>query len=338
MLAPEKKLRESMILALLVCMYPFFHMGSAGWATTTVIYLWPLSLAAYALGGMARWLRGERLSWHRWLLYAISAVFGCNNELIAIMVLAAGIAGLIYAVDNKKRLAVPALAIVLPAGSLAFVLTAPGNSVRMASETLKWMPVFPDLSLLDKIRIGVVSTMEHFVSIPNAVLFLFLLLIAIHVYRESSSFKKRAVGVMPLLIQVVYGVYFSLEKLFFTKDFSYSIPDILPESMTGVLFQALMILSFAAMVLCIAFSLTWILHDKRKLILYLLALGAGLAARLSLSFSPTVLASGTRTYILVYIVLLAIIFLLWKRGLPKKMEYLSLGIAFLGVVFNLATV
>jgi hypothetical protein len=319
-------------------MYPFFHMGSAGWATTTVIYLWPLSLAAYALGGMARWMRGERLSWHRWLLYAISAVFGCNNELIAIMVLAAGIAGLIYAVDNKKRLAVPALAIVLPAGSLAFVLTAPGNSVRMASETLKWMPVFPDLSLLDKIRIGVVSTMEHFVSIPNAVLFLFLLLIAIHVYRDNSSFIKRAVGVMPLLIQVVYGAYFSLEKLFFTKNFGYSIPDILPESMTGVLFQALMILSFAAMVLCVAFLLTWILHDKRKLILYLLALGAGLAARLSLSFSPTVQASGTRTYILVYIVLLAMIFLLWKRGLPKKMEYLSLGIAFLGVVFNLATV
>ncbi len=338
LLAPAKQLRESMILALLVSMYPFFHMGSAGWATTTVIYLWPLSLAAYALGGMVRWLRGERIPWYSWLLYGSSAVYGCNNELIAMMVLAAGAAGLIYAVHNKRCLAVPLLAIVLSLGSLAFVLSAPGNSMRMASETLSWMPDFPGFSLFDKIRIGIVSTMEHFVSVPNAVLFLFLLLIAIFVYRESSSFKKRAVSALPLLIQVAYGAYFTVEKLFFTKDINYSIPELEPKSISGMMFQGTMILSFAVMILCIAFSLSWILRDKRKLVLYLLALGAGLATRLSLSFSPTVLASGTRTYMLVYIVLLAMIFLLWKRGLPKKMEYLFLGSAFLGVAYNVITV
>ncbi len=338
LLVPANQLRESMILALLVVMYPFFHMGSAGWVTTTVIYLWPLSLAAYALGGMARLLRGERIPWYSWLLYVASAVYGCNNELIAIMVLAAGVAGLIYAVHNKKRLAVPLLAIALSLGSLVFVLTAPGNSVRIAAETLSWMPDYPRLSLFDKIRIGVVSTMEHFVSIPNAVLFLFLLLIMILVYQESSFVKKRTVSALPLLIQVAYGAYFSVEKLFFTKDFHYSIPEIEPNNISGMLFQAIMVLSFVVMILCIAFSISWILKDKRKLVLYLLALGAGLATRLSLSFSPTVLASGTRTYLLVYIVLLAMIFLLWKRGLPKKMEYLFLGTAFLGAAYNVATV
>jgi hypothetical protein len=338
LLAPNKQLREGMTLALLVCMYPFFHMGSAGWVTTTVIYLWPLSLAAYALGGMARWLRGERIPWYRWLLYGASAVYGCNNELIAMMVLAVGVAVLLRAVHDKKNLVVPLLGIVLSVVSLAFVLTAPGNSIRIASETLSWMPDFPAISLFSKIRIGIVSTMEHFVSIPNAVLFLFLLLIVIHVFRENNSFKKRAVSALPLLIQVAYGAYFAVEKLFFTKNINYSIPEIMPASISGMILQGLLMASFAVMILCIAFSLSWILRDKYKLIPYLLVLGAGLATRLSLSFSPTVLASGTRTYMLIYFVLLAMIFLLWKRGLPKIMEYLFLGSALLGVACNVVTV
>jgi hypothetical protein len=338
LLAPEKKLKESMILVLLVCLYPFFHMGSAGWVSTTVIYLWPLSLAAYAFSGMVRFMRGEHIRWYRWLMYGASAFYGCNNELIAMMVLAAGIGGLVLAAHKKMPLTVPVFGMVLSLGCLAFAVTTPGNSVRMASETASWMPVFPALSLLDKMRIGIVSTMEHFLSIPNAVLFLFLLLIAIIVFRECDSFKKRVAGALPLLIQLAYGVYFAVEKLFFTRDFSYSVPEIEPESVSGMLFQGMMAAAFAVMLLCIAFSLSWILRDKRKLILYLLALGAALATRLSLSFSPTVLASGTRTYMFIYIVLLAITFLLWKRGLPKKMEYLILGFAFIGNACNVAMI
>ncbi len=338
LLAPEKQLKESMILALLVCTYPFFHMGSAGWVTTTVNYLWPLSLSTYAAGGMARWLRGERIPWYRWLLYGVSALYGCNNELIAIMILAAGFAGLLYAIHDQMSLGVPVFAIMLSVVSLMFAVTTPGNSARIASEIINWIPDFPDFSILYKLRIGVVSTMEHFISIPNIVLFLFLMLIAVHVFREYDSFNKRAVSTLPLLIQVAYGIYFVIERLFITGDINYSVPALRPESFSEMFFQGMIIASFAMMILCIAFSLSWLLRDKRKLVLYLLALGAGLVTRLSLSFSPTVLASGTRTYMLVYIVLLAMIFLFWKRGLPKKMEYLFLGSAFLGVAYNVITV
>lgn len=338
LLAPEKGLKDSMILALLVCVYPFFHMGSAGWVTTTVNYLWPLSMAVYAISGMVRWIRGERIPWYRWILYGSAAVFGCNNELVAMMVLAAGGVGVIFAARTRKTIAVPLSGAAISLAGLLFTLTAPGNGVRMASETVTWMPDFPVFTLFDKLRIGAVSTLEHFLSIPSAVLFLFLLLTMVHVFQESKSFKKRAVSAMPVLIQAAYGVYFVAEKLLFTRDINYSIPEIWPISVSGVVFQGMLMASFAVMILCIAFSLAWIVKDKQTLILYLLALGAGLATRLSLSFSPTVLASSTRTYMLVYVVLLALVFLLWKRGLPKKMEYLFLGSAFLGVAYNMVTV
>ncbi len=336
MLSHDKTLKDNILLALLLCTYPFFHMGSAGWVTTTVNYFWPLSLAAFASGGIAQWLRGEHIPWYRWPAYTAAVVFGCNNELIAIMILAAGIAVLFYAAWTKMALYVPLSGIALSMGSLAFALTAPGNGMRMAAETLNWMPDFPTFSLMDKLRIGIVSTVEHYLSIPNVVLLLFLLLIAIQVFRESSSLKKRLVGVLPIIIQVACGTYFSVEKLFITRAFKYSAPDI--KNFSGTLFQGMMIASFLILILCIAASLFWILRDNKKVFFYLLALGTGLSTRLSLSFSPTVLASGTRTYMLVYFVLLGMIFLLWKRGLSKKTEYILLCIAFLGMIFNVLTV
>lgn len=338
LLAPEKQMKDSLFLALLICVYPFFHMGSAGWVTTTVIYLWPLSLAVYAISGMARRLRGVRVQWYRYILYGMSAIFSCNNELIAVMVLAAAIAGFIYAVQIRKLYAIPVSGGVISLAGLLFALITPGNAVRMAKETITWMPDFPTFSLWDKLRIGTVSTLEHFLSIPNAVLFLFLFIIVIHAFRESRSLYKRVVGALPLLMQTAYGIYFMAEKLLITREFNYSIPEIWPADVSDMVFQGILIASFVVMILCIAFSLAWIIEDKKALFLYLFALGAGLATRLSLSFSPTVLASGTRTYMYVYFVLLALTFLLWKRGLPKKIEYLFLGSTFLGVAYNVITV
>ncbi len=107
LLAPEASRKESLILALLLCCYPYSHMGSAGWITTTVLYWWPLSTAAYALSGMARSLRGESIPWYRCVLYALAALYGCGNELAAVMVLVISLAGLICAIPKKTQRCLP---------------------------------------------------------------------------------------------------------------------------------------------------------------------------------------------------------------------------------------
>lgn len=338
LLAPEASLRESLLLALLLCCYPYSHMGSAGWITTTVMYWWPLSTAAWALSGMARSLRGEAVPWYRCVLYALGALYGCGNELAAVMLLAASLAGLAYAVTQRRGAAFPLINAALSLGGILFALTAPGNAQRLAAETATWMPDFVKMSLLDKLRMGFVSTFEHFVSIPNAVLFLLTLLTCLQAFLGSKDWKKRAIGLAPLLIQVAYSAYFFAEKVLITKDFTFSQPELWPSGAGAVLFQAMLAAAFLAMIVCLAASLYWNLADKRSFWLILAALGAGLATRMSLAFSPTVLASGTRTYLFLYMALIAAAFSLWRTGLPRRLEAVCLGTAALGVAYSIVDV
>ncbi len=191
---------------------------------------------------------------------------------------------------------------------------------------------------MDKLRVGFVSTFEHFVSVPNAILFLLTLLVCLQTFGNTKDWKKRAVGLAPLLIQSVYSAYFFVEKVFVTRDLSYAEPELWPSGMEAVLFQALLALAFLSMMTCLAVSLYWSFPDKSSFWRLLVVLGAGLATRLSLAFSPTVLASGTRTYLFLYMALIAAAFSLWRMGLPKRLESLCFGVAALGTVYNIADV
>ncbi len=337
-LAPMASWKEDLILALLLCCYPYSHMGSAGWITTTVMYWWPLSTAAYALSGMARSLRGEPISWYRGVMYALGLLYGCGNELAAVMVLVAGAAGLTCAISKKRSAVFPVTGIVISLGGILFTLTAPGNAQRLISETLTWMPDFGKMSLIDKLRVGFISTFEHFVSIPNAVLFLLTLLVCLQTFGNTKDWIKRAVGLVPLSIQMAYTAYFLVEKVFITKDLRYAVPVLWPSGGGAILFQVLLALAFLVMIVCLAVSLYWNLPDKSAFLLLLAALGAGLAARLSLSFSPTVLVSGTRTYLFLYMALIAAAFMLWRKGLPKRLEAMCFGAAALGIMYSIADV
>ncbi len=320
LLEPARRLKESMILALLFCCYPFFHMGSAGWVTTTVNYLWPASMAAYAVSGIKRWCMGEKLPWYRLSVHMLATSFACNNELAAVTLIAAYVACLLHLASTKQNTRIyPSIGLALALGSILFTLTTPGNAARLKAETLHWMPDFRSLTLLDKLRIGFVSTFEHFVSIPNAVLFLLCLLTCVQVFRENKAWQKRLLGFTPLIIQLGFSAFSLFRMLFFTHELNYSVPDIHPKQ-GMLLFQAAEAAAFFVMIAGLLFSLCIILRDRRQLLLVLLTLGIGLATRMTLSFSPTVLASGTRTYLFMYIALIAVSFLLWNRGVPQRLE------------------
>jgi hypothetical protein len=313
-------------------------MGSAGWVTTTVNYLWPLSLSVYAILGMVRSLKLEHIPWYCYILYAFAGIYGCNNELVAVMVLAACMAGLLYAFKEKRPVYFPLAGLLFAIGGILFALSAPGNNMRLHAEILKWMPDFPKLSFFGKLRIGFLSTFEHFVSIPNTILFLLNLLICSHVFLLSRDWMKRKIGLMPICIQVVFSTYFFLEKVIVTKDFRYSSPELWPESAGAIFFQVLLAIAFLAMIICLTMSLYWTIENRLMFFLLLLTLGTGLATRLSLSFSPTVLVSGSRTYLFLYMAMIAVAFFLWKKGLPKKLEYICFVASFFGISYNIIDV
>jgi hypothetical protein len=328
--------KEHIALALLVCCYPVTHLCSAGWMTTTVIYLWPMALSLYAISGIKRSLQGDRMRWYQTLAYFAAAMFACNMELCAGLVMAASIAGALYAYNTKRSFAYPVAAFLMAAAGIFYALITPGNWVRLQHEIQKWMPEFTDLSLLDKLRIGIVSTFEHYVSVPNVLLFLLCLLACAHVFIRCSDLKSRAVSLLPLLIQLVCSAGFFLDKIFVTRDFHYSVPAILQGGAREMAFQILMMTAFIAMSAGFAISFFLTIDDGLERMMIFLVLACGLGTRLVLSFSPTVLSSGTRSYLFLYFALIAAIFLLWKKGVPRMLELCLWGCVGAGMTISLA--
>ena len=70
-------------------------------------------------------------------------------------------------------------------------LLCPGNTIRKKQEILDWMPQFLSLNIVDKMRICIVSTFQHFTSIPNVIFLLFGFVLACVVIKESKNKYKR---------------------------------------------------------------------------------------------------------------------------------------------------
>ncbi len=338
LLDQEMRLRDGTVLAMLLCCYPFSQMGSAGWITTTVIYLWPLALLAYSLSGMWRNIRGEALHWRRYLLYASAALFACGNELAAVMLLAASVWGIVYAKKQGHQPVFAWACLLIAAGGIALAFFSPGNAGRMETEIGQWMPGFHQMSPVNKLHLGIVSTFEHFTSLPSVALFLLCFLTCAQVSAELSGLKKRMAGYVPLIIQVGFTVYFLLTRPLIKSGSGFAQQTAWPENMGPAWFAVAAPAAFALMAAGLICSLVFLIRDRCRLCTILLALAMGLATRLSLSFSPTVIASGTRTYMFLYIILLAVAFVLWKRGLPKKAGYVFLASAGAGMIYNIAGV
>jgi len=221
------KQKNIVFVALLLCCYPFMHMGSAGWITTITNYLWPLTSCLFALVGLKKVVIRERILPYEYVFYIPALIYACNNEQLSVTCFCLFAVTLLLQFKKKKIALYTIIGTMISLGSIIFILTCPGNSLRLKVEITKWMPEFPNLSLFDKIRIGLVSTLQHFVSIPD-VLFLFLsLLVFIGVVYYNTSLKRRIVGAIPLIIDIVLTGYYIIKYVFIQRDINYASTDIL---------------------------------------------------------------------------------------------------------------
>ncbi|MCR5129156.1 MAG: DUF6056 family protein, partial [Lachnospiraceae bacterium] len=168
LLVHDKYKKENLLVLALFAIYPYMHVGSAGWICTSLNYMWPMATLLYALSGAARHERGEKLSQGRYLLYGLAMVFTANCEMSATVLVFAGAYMLLRYYATKKvseeadlpRIGYGAAVLLIGLAGLTFAMTAPGNGERTAMEALNWMPEFPDLNMFQKFRLCAVFVFE----------------------------------------------------------------------------------------------------------------------------------------------------------------------------------
>lgn len=286
-----------------ILLYPFHDVGSAGWVTTTINYLWPIWGILLVGVLVKKVLCQEKILWYEIAAGVIGCILASSHEQAAVVLFIILLLAGIWLV-RKHCLKVPVyyLMLLINMASLIFILTCPGNGNRNAVGTVD-MPEFANYTLFDKAYLGLLSIERVFIANVDIVFFMVVLLLAVLVYIKTSDYKKTLISSLPVLIllgqSVIKTAYPELNGLF-----------VVPEQVTvwsyGELSAWIPMVYLAVTVASILAALFWLLENMQEYISAVLLLGCGFAAGLVIGFTATIYVSGDRVYITLYFILLFI--------------------------------
>ncbi len=321
------------VITAFMVIYPWSHMQSAGWVTTTVAYSFQLLFLVVALIPVKKIVRGERIAAWEYVLYIVMTIFAANVEQTLPILALCFLGAIVYLAVKKKTHAFIWVQLILTVAIGAWMVLYTGSGGRVHSETLMAMPDFGMLSTTQKLDMGFARMVYHFFFTPNVMMLVFALLTAVLVFRAHKRFSYRAIGMIPLVAVTFLGVLKSITSTVFPGLNAMTANVAPPEGSTSSLgargainllnFESIQAyLAFGVMVICIVcllLSMILIWSDRpRKAFLAVLFLLGCMGSVVMMGFSPSVYHSGERTFMYMYFGLIVVGVLLFKRLLKKQ--------------------
>ena len=313
----NKKQMNIMILWFLM-LYPFERMSGAGWAATTVNYVWPLALGLFSLISIRKMWDGEKIKFIPGVLYLLSLIYSCNQELCCgVLVVTYILFAIILSLrDGKKVNKFIYLEIFISICSLIFILTAPGNAVRKIDETVKYFPDYMSLSIIEKLATGFTSTIGELIVNYSITFAVFTFVITVMIYINYKDKLIRAVGIIPFVITLIFSFLSPITNNIYAIQMLRD--EFLKEQVIIVSNNYFYIGSYLNLVISVIvvfsiFASLLLIFKKVKTNIAFYVFGCGLVTRLTLAFSPTLFVSRNRTFIIMEIACLICTLLIWQE-------------------------
>lgn len=294
------------ILALSLCAYPFSTMAQTGWIATTTNYLWVVSLGLFVINQMLKvGILDEKISFIKLMLTYMAALYCASYETITIFLLAISLGTLIYRQKKYKKNSSVAMGCLLIAGlMLIYILACPGNQLRTVSDTKTWMPEYNILSLGDKIRIGILSSFMHFVSIPSPIFFVLNLVILLA--GKNKKLCDKLILSVPLALDILWTGYYLLNYALGYKTFTYQTPVAIPTALRDRVEQIMLLVTVLIWFGIVFYTL--IRNFNQKTSIYSICfLISSCIPELVVGLTPTIFASILRTTIYLYMAMIILI-------------------------------
>ena len=289
-------------------MYPIFHMASAGWIATTVNYIWPLALGLFSMIPIKKYLYSEKVNWYEFILYIPALLFAANQEQLCVILLSAYGVFTVYSAFIKKFNWFMFVQTLISVASFLFILTCPGNATRKVKEVHRWFPDFNHISLLRKVEMGFSSSLFEYIMKPNVIftLFSFLLLLSVMITHQKKIF--RFIAAIPFASSLLFGVFSNvLGETFYSIT---KAKNSMTKYGTGIKLTSVTSwvpdLLLVIILVSILISLYFLYENKKNSLVAIFILLLGFGSRMIMSFSPTIWASGPRTFLFMYIALMIV--------------------------------
>lgn len=301
----ENSKHTNWIIVFFIMLYPFTQMGSAGWISTSSVYLFPISFGLYSLVYLRFVIDDKTLVKLNYFLFWTSLLIGLGNLQMSCIIFGIyAIFNIFFALKGK----VYKFSIFQNVTALLFIVyhvTSPGNANRSIQETARWFPDFNMISTVNKIKLGFTSTLGNLISGPNLFFLCFTCLLVIGVYCKYKNVLYRAISLIPFLSSLLFGGFIHTFSDLFSSlivlmnNGSYDFLQINLYNFYSKTNYISIILGFTILG-AILTSIYLIFENTLKMLTVEIIFLAGFCSRMIMSFSPTIYASSTRTFIFFY--------------------------------------
>lgn len=290
----ENKKVLNIIICLLVLFLPFSIFHEAGWIATFNNYLWVAALGLYSLIPIKKVLNKENISIWQAITFVLAILYAANQEQMAGILFLIYTPMILYMIKNKKAKPLIFIMYALIIGSLIFILTCPGNGARTITETAKYYPNFNETSLITKLEQGLTSMMYYVMDRWRLIFFVFLILIAYAMLKQSKDIKSKIIGVSPVGIYMLYNECLSLIAGFRKTE-------VLANMKIYIAFKVIVYLVTLVLITICLYKIFSTEQNviKRYAPVYIFLVG--FISRFIMAFSPTIYASEERTCLFWYI-------------------------------------
>ncbi len=346
-------------IVLFLLIYNFQEMFTAGWAATTLNYLWPFTFGAYTLSIIFKVIREEEVKKHEYVLASLSAIVSVNAEQLCALSIVTYTVISIYLFVTKKKYKFSLFLLAISLSSLLYIFINPGNKERAIVER-RYMPDFGMLTFIDKVTLGFTSTMQYYLLEISLVFICLAIIMGLYVWKKYRDKTYRLIAILPFSLVVLFtitsdsffvklneklnmpifleiGKIFTFldDKVFFNiNDKMQNVTIAQPINVDNFYkissYVPLLILIFALILLILNIYL--IFENKVEALIVVGILLLGIGARMIMGFSPTVFASSTRTYIYSdFAFILTSILMLRKMIYENDLKYIKLIYIILGI-------
>ncbi len=344
--------KNNTMLIGLILMYPVVDMVSAGWIATYINYLWPLTAGCISLIALDKMYFDKRIYFPEAVMYLLLELFATNFETFGVMyacILLWYIGNLWYEKKIKReKVYFWILQMVVALGNVIFALTCPGNFVRKQEEIGRWLKDFAQWTVIDKFVMGVNTTM-HSLFDGNLIFAVFLLVLLLNcfLYRKSDI-KIRTVGIIPVafllsrtILKPIIAIYFPVYSQVFEVNDKINAMNY---NKADMYFPFVI---YVVMICIIVWLLLNTIESFNKSIKYIAIFASGLLTRVAMGFSPTLYASGNRTFIFLEFAIIFLTVCIYSENEPKIrknkniygiLSYLFMGIVGITILGNLMSI
>lgn len=337
----EKSLNKKFLLVFMFMLYPFMQMSTAGWMGTSTQYLTPLSFGLYSFVYIKYKIYNEKISKTNYLCFWFCLFVGVGSPQFSCVIFTIHLLFLVYFNQRKEKVKFLILQCITALGAIIYHLTSPGNANRKLAEIPRWFTNYNMMSTVNKVKMGFTSTLGELISGPNIFFICFSIIIVIAVWHKYKEVFYRIISLIPIISTLVFGCL----KETFNDVFPHLISlmnngnhDFIQINEYNFEYKInyLSIIIGVAILASILISLYLIFENTMKMLLMQIIFLGGFCSRMIMSFSPTLYASGVRTFIFMYFaMIICMMFIfneLFKSISEDRQKDIILGIGILACI------